>query len=668
MTGIPKPKRPNNWGEEVTGPTGGTGDSPSGNTGGGAAFPGLFSPQNPLASYQKPVPGAFPVMPRLSHEPLGLLPPEQPTMGLGNYASPGMSGMPIFNPNGNQGAPPPGPGFTGFGNDLFFRPGDPRSTTQPNQSSYYVKPPVSGPTTPAAKPFEGMGDDYRLPTQMRTLRPNADPRYAKQDWANQDPATANRAKGDSYQPPGSGLFWEPKGGQSSGQSGQQGYSPRMPQISSSAPAGRVNNFPTGNSPLTPPSGNRSNAGGYAHMPFGSGQDANRAIFGGPTIFDPGGNSIHNYGTPDAAFTYEQQQRMMADQLGNRFNQNSRSGANAGASSMPVYGGGGGGGFADALDAANQANLDRYNEILGGYTAGRKRTDELLNQLGGKKEREAVEEHRRNQGNITQRMIDRGLTNSSVTTSFLGRNDENLAENRRDIMEDLADRRLRTEYDQLKDTLGFMERRNDQAPNLDRMARLMQDAAAGGMGGQGGGQGGFAAVDMSGYANPGMGGFFGGGYMGPMGGANIQPRGGRRGGGGGGGPMDVEAQAEANYREFINNAQRNRGFGGDLDFGTGPSSAPLNWVDGSGGDGTMLAGMGSGSGATGTMGGAGSTRNALSPYFNSAMQGLASAMGRGADVFGDTVSGYLSPNRLNAPGFSHSSWMADIPGLQALLYR
>jgi hypothetical protein len=653
MTGIDPRRRGGPSGKGILEPTN-TGSGSPAHTGTGAAFPGLFGTQNPLASYEKPIPTAFPSMPRLSHEPLGLQPPEQPMMGLGSYAAPGMAGnasiagMPIFDPKNRPSTPSPN-SFGGFGNDMVFPTGDPRGTSQP-PNPYYVAPPTSGPTAP--KPFVGMGNDMvqkPAPPPRGKLIPSSSPR-SKPTMSDED-----------------SLFWEPSGG-SGGSSGSRGTGGGGPKISQSSPAGRVSNFPQGNSPLTPPAGRLTNAGGYAHMPFGSGQDANKAMQGGPTIFDIGGNSLHNYGTPDALFTYEQQQKLMADQLGNRFNQNSRSGANAGPGGvgMAVYGGGGG--FADALNAANQANLDRYNEINGGYTAGRRRSDELLGKLGEQQRRDTDSTFDRNRGSITQGMINRGLTNTTVTNNALTGNERDRASALARLEEQLTRQRLDTEYGQLQDQLGFMERRNDQAPNLDRMARLMQEAAAGGYGGGGGGGGGpgFASVDMSGYG----GGYFGGGYMAPMGGANIQPRGGRNGPqagnwnrgvddmlrrmwGGGGSPRGPIVYGPG--------GGRSEGYGTTFGPGTADDMGFTGWEEGG-----MPGGFGEGSasGASGLMGGAG----ARPGYFGSAMRGLASTMGRGADTFGDTVSRYLDPQRLNAPLYSHSSWMADFPALQQWLYR
>jgi hypothetical protein len=477
---------------------------------------------------------------------------------------PTLGGMPIYNPSTVQQPTGVGPGgFVGFGNDMMFpdrsRPQDsappqtlasvpmpggqgvtprymttagPTPATQPTMfvPSMPVAPPPTGPTGGTAGPM--IGNDVLIPggggsaaptgPAMPKRRANADPRYAHIQASG-----PNVPAGEKYVPSsGSDLFWEPGQGQPAAQQGQA-QTPRMPQIS--AGLGAVPNLAgRGNSPLAPPAGNLTNAGGYAHMPFGSGQDANRAMNGGPTIFDVGGNSLHNYGTPDAMFAYNQQQALSAGQLGNRFNQNSRAPA---AGTMPVAGGGGGpgGAFADAMNSANAANENRYQDINSGYTAWRRRVNDLLSGLGNQQRADTNEMYDNRAGEMTQSTISRGLTNSTVLDNLLQGNTRERSSAMARLAEALARERMAQEGGAFKDQVDFMERKTEKGPDASLVASLMERFGAGG-GGGGGGMAMPVTVDMSGGGGGyGMGAGMGAytpawNYLGARG--NIQPKGGR----------------------------------------------------------------------------------------------------------------------------------------------
>jgi hypothetical protein len=250
--------------------------------------------------------------------------------------------------------------------------------------------------------------------------------------------------------------------------------------------------------------------------------------GGPTIFDVGGNSLHNYGTPDAMFAYNQQQALSAGQLGNRYNHNSRAPA---AGTMPVAGGGGGpgGAFADAMNSANAANENRYQDINSGYTAWRRRVNDLLSGLGNQQRADTNEMYDNRAGEMTQSTISRGLTNSTVLDNLLQGNTRERSSAMARLAEALARERMAQEGGAFKDQVDFMERKTEKGPDASLVASLMERFGAGG-GGGGGGMAMPVTVDMSGGGGGyGMGAGMGAytpawNYLGARG--NIQPKGGR----------------------------------------------------------------------------------------------------------------------------------------------
>jgi hypothetical protein len=486
---------------------------------------------------------------------------------------PSPSMMPIYQPPGQQQRTGVGPGgFQGFGNDMFFPPdvaqpqpvgpqGTMNAVQQPGGTGVLPRYETMArlatqPTMHVAQPLtpvtSGGTGGVAPPATPSTSGPQIgnDMFFPPGRAASTAPVGKGAASGRSKGLPADGappLFWEPSTPQAApdARSRGSGQLAAAPNLSS-----------RGNSPLTPPSGRLTNAGGYPHMPFGQGQDANKAMQGGPTIFDVGGNSLHNYGTMDAMGTYQQQQALIAGQLNNRFNQNSRGGANAGGGAMPAYGGGGGGvggPWQAQMDAANQANDQRYHEINSGYTAARRRADEQLSRLGAMQRQDTNTAYDANASRLTQDTINRGMTNTTVQDNLQQGNTRQRSEAMARLEEALTRERLNTEYSLLRDQLGFMERREDVQPDMGLLAQLAQRAGAAGDGGGGGA----VNVDWGGggggvpaYGGMGMG--MGSGWV-PMARGNIQPRGGRGGGSG----LSVEQQAEANYRRLLESA-RGRG--------------------------------------------------------------------------------------------------------------
>lgn len=138
-------------------------------------------------------------------------------------------------------------------------------------------------------------------------------------------------------------------------------------------------------------------------------------------------------------------------------------------------------FQAATDRANQANEQRYQQILSGYEGLRGRTMSDLQGLG-RQERADIDRVYRGLGSdVYQRLVNRGFANSSLLgtmrqgvererTSAYGRLNDRLAQQR--IGADLAIS---------QGQFGVMERRNDVGPDPALLVQLAQQFGASGLG-------------------------------------------------------------------------------------------------------------------------------------------------------------------------------------------
>jgi hypothetical protein len=173
-------------------------------------------------------------------------------------------------------------------------------------------------------------------------------------------------------------------------------------------------------------------------------------------------------------------------------------------------GGVAGAYQSALDSANAANEARYAEGHQGYTDLRSRTLADLAKQGDQGRKDINEQFNNFGQTQAQNLISRGLSASTAGLAPLA-----LAERERSgaisrYDEGLRRERIGYDVDLTRDLLGFVERREDEAPDLGQMLQLQNQ-----MGESGGGLGnslanafggGFGQV---GFNNPMAG--YGGGY-------------------------------------------------------------------------------------------------------------------------------------------------------------
>lgn len=422
---------------------------------------GYASPASRVTTPQKPIPMAFPMAPRITNEPPGLMPPDKPVP-----AAPmptwfqGRQSMPVYS------APSSPRPFQGFGNDVMnpnARPpvspatGGPRPVSESSGSiggntPRGEAPMIRGNQMAYGRGFQGFGNDV---AQMPVATPPAQAAQSGIDWKpNITPYT-----------PISGPA-QPVAGRA-----------RQPQLTNNtSPNYRLPGINTGG----------RNEAGWWHQPNGYLQ-ANGQI----TNFDQPGwwNQADHQG--------------LSGGVGG--GAGGRGGVFGGGGGYSSPGGGPAQAFIDAMNAANKANQDRYNEILGGYGSARDYAAKQLAGLGDQQRKDTNAAFDKNAGRIDQSTISRGLNSTTVQDTLQAGNARDRGEALARLESDLARERMAQELPLLEQQLKFMERRDDVGPDPGLFASLMQNAAAAGPGGA--------------YTGPinldlgGGGGFgFGGGYM------------------------------------------------------------------------------------------------------------------------------------------------------------
>lgn len=130
-------------------------------------------------------------------------------------------------------------------------------------------------------------------------------------------------------------------------------------------------------------------------------------------------------------------------------------------------------YQQQTDAANAANNQRYNDILGGYDKALGLATSELTGLSqqNKTDTNALYDTRR--GSAEQNLISRGLGNTTVRSSIdRGITTDQAAANAR-INDQNKLQRLGALSGLQSDRLGFMERRNDAPPDISQLAMLAQ---------------------------------------------------------------------------------------------------------------------------------------------------------------------------------------------------
>jgi hypothetical protein len=212
----------------------------------------------------------------------------------------------------------------------------------------------------------------------------------------------------------------------------------------------------------------------------------------------------------------------------------RAAAMGGGGYFPVGSGGGSLGqlsaaYQQALDKANAANENRYQDTLQGSQARLERNMGYLENSGQQQAKDINQAYDKQLADTNQDLINRGLRASTITGN-MGLQNQVERQNALGRMQDqLRQQRVATDSALSGDTLQLMASKNDIAPDMNQLIALAQMLGQGGGGGGavmlppvmagGGGMGGGGY----GYSPVGMG--YGGmpmvGGMAPQGNRNIQ---------------------------------------------------------------------------------------------------------------------------------------------------
>lgn len=422
--------------------------------------PIAMSPSGPVAQATSPLSPA-------SHPPMGM-----PT------------GMPVW--NGQRPPTTPRPtSFTGMGNDVLDARG--RDYSPPPNSS----PGRAGPIV------DGGAFHYRGTAIPPLPMPGGTQNMLRGSGGSGSYATPTASGAPRYNPNAAptGMNWQPE-------------EVKPPPIFGDVPKQRGGNRPKGpllpgNSPpmysvhkqgsgqfLNPGwwrDSDKTNKGGWWHDQSGTGQDLNKqmAVESGqaPWAQLDDGRVIRN-GSGGGG--------------GSRYMPGGVGGGGGPPMTAGMMGGGGGGGgggynplqqFIDAMNAANEANASRANNLNAGYSEQRDYANRLLAGLGNQTRADTNTAFNNRMSQAQQSMIDSGLGSSSVMADQYRGNARDMASQMARNEEALLRERLGTELPLLKQQLDFNERINQQGPDANMLAQLAMQMGQFGQGGGAGGGGG-----------------------------------------------------------------------------------------------------------------------------------------------------------------------------------
>lgn len=179
-----------------------------------------------------------------------------------------------------------------------------------------------------------------------------------------------------------------------------------------------------------------------------------------------------------------------------------------------------GAFQDAQDSALAANEQRYQDILAGWQDTYNMALGDINNLGEQQREDVRTDYMRQGEELKSSLVDRGMSNTTVRDTMLAGNLSEQENSLNRLEDSLIRERMNIALPLRTGMLGFMERREDQYPDMGQLMQLAQMLGMSGNGTGGGGGTNYGAISaaMQGVGN--VGGFAGaGGFGGGFGGAN-----------------------------------------------------------------------------------------------------------------------------------------------------
>lgn len=148
-------------------------------------------------------------------------------------------------------------------------------------------------------------------------------------------------------------------------------------------------------------------------------------------------------------------------------------------------------YQQAMNEANAANEQRYQDILKGYEDLHGRVLGDLSGVGDQEKRDIDRRYDNMGSDVYQRLVNRGFGNSTIPATMQAGVERERSASQSRLASDLARMRANADQNITGQRLGVMERRTDAQPDINQMIALSQGLGRGGYGsgGFGGGMGG-----------------------------------------------------------------------------------------------------------------------------------------------------------------------------------
>lgn len=141
-------------------------------------------------------------------------------------------------------------------------------------------------------------------------------------------------------------------------------------------------------------------------------------------------------------------------------------------------------FQRQQDEANFQNEMRYQQGLGENAYLRQRNQERVKNFGEAAKQDLEERFKQSLGDVSAGLVSRGLGNSTVLSAFEAKNARDKARELQRLSEMVDDRASRYDTADTQNLVGFVERRDDIAPDFNQLAQLAQAYGASGASGMG----------------------------------------------------------------------------------------------------------------------------------------------------------------------------------------
>lgn len=138
-------------------------------------------------------------------------------------------------------------------------------------------------------------------------------------------------------------------------------------------------------------------------------------------------------------------------------------------------------YQQALDKANAANEQRYQQILGGYDALHGRVTGDLANVGAMERKDITRQYNSMGSDVYQKLVNRGFGNSSLLATMRMGTERERSDAMARSYERAAQMRANADMQISQGKMGVMERRTDMGPDPQQMIALSQGMGRAGYG-------------------------------------------------------------------------------------------------------------------------------------------------------------------------------------------